>query len=507
MRTSFLLLSFATLTSIAIISNFWPGILWSLIVVGPIVLIGIYDIFQTKHTILRNFPVLGHFRYLLEGIRPEIMQYFVETDIEGRPYNRLNRSLVYQRAKNVTDTTPFGTQRDTYEVGYEWINHSIYPKLQHELNLEPKVRIGGKDCTQPYECSLLNVSAMSYGSLSNRAVLALNHGAKKGGFAHNTGEGGVSPYHLKHGGDLIWQIGTGYFGCRAEDGSFSEERYSKTVTSPNIKMIELKISQGAKPGHGGILPAKKNTPEIAGIRGVEPGTAVLSPPAHSAFDGPEGLMLFIKKLRDLSGGRPVGFKLCIGRKEEFTDICKAMISTGITPDFITIDGGEGGTGAAPVEFSNSVGTPYMDGLAFAHDTLISFGLRDEVKLGASGKITTGFHLVRAISLGADFCNSARAMMMALGCIQALQCNTNHCPVGVATQDKELIKGLNVKDKSDRVYNYHHKTIHSFVEMLGAAGISNPSDLNRSMINRRINETTVVSYEDIFPTAKENSLRP
>jgi glutamate synthase domain-containing protein 2 len=372
--------------------------------------------------------------------------------------------------------------------------------------MDPKVMIGEKNCTHPYACSLLNVSAMSYGSLSNRAILALNEGAKKGGFAHNTGEGGVSSHHLKHGGDLIWQIGTGYFGCRAEDGGFSEEKYIETIAAPSIKMVELKISQGAKPGHGGILPAKKNTPEIAQIRGVEAGTIVNSPPAHTAFNSPEGLLHFIKKLRDLSGGRPVGFKLCIGKKAEFEEICNAMISTGITPDFITVDGGEGGTGAAPVEFSNSVGTPYMDGLAFVHDTLLGYGLRKDIKIGASGKITTGFHMVRALSLGADFCNSARAMMMALGCIQALLCNTNQCPVGVATQDKELIKGLNVKDKSDRVYHYHHKTIHSFVEMLGAAGISDSSQLNRSMINRRIDETTVATYEDIFPTMTENYLK-
>ena len=505
MRTTFLLLSACILTTIGLVSIGWPPVLWSLILVGPLVLMGLYDMLQKKHTIRRNFPVVGNFRYLLESIRPEIMQYFVETDTEGRPYNRIYRSMVYQRAKNVTDTAPFGTQSDTYEVGYEWINHSIYAKGHDELDHHPRVTIGGKDCSQPYSCSVLNVSAMSFGSLSDRAVLALNGGAKKGDFAHNTGEGGVSPYHLKHGGDLIWQIGTGYFGCRAEDGGFSEERFRETVRHPQIKMIEVKLSQGAKPGHGGILPAKKNTKEIAAIRGVEPGTDVLSPPSHKAFSDPKGLLEFIARLRTLSGGRPVGFKLCIGKKSEFLSICQAMKDTGICPDFITIDGGEGGTGAAPVEFSNSVGTPYMDGLAFAHDALVGFGLRGDIKLGASGKIITGFHMARAIALGADFCNSARAMMLALGCIQALQCNTNHCPVGVATQDRGLIAGLNVSDKTERVYNYHHKTVQSFVEMLGAAGLASPPELTRDLINRRVSEREVLTYADIYPPIESGVL--
>lgn len=459
---------------------------------------------QRKHSIRRNFPVLGHFRYLLEGIRPEIMQYFVETDLEGRPFNRLSRSLIYRRAKNVSDKTPFGTQYDTYEEGYEWVGHSIYPTDYKEIRENLFVTIGEGRCSQPYKCSLLNVSAMSYGSLSNRAILALNGGAKIGDFAHNTGEGGVSPYHTKPGGDLIWQIGTGYFGCRSEDGGFSKEKYIKTVAHPNVKMVELKLSQGAKPGHGGILPAAKNTKEIANIRGVKPFTEVDSPPAHKAFSSAQGLLDFIENLREWSGGKPVGFKLCIGRPQEFVDICRAMHNSQKFPDFITIDGGEGGTGAAPVEFSDSVGMPMRDGLAFAHDMLMGFGLRDKLKLAASGKITTGFDMLRTVALGADFCYSARAMMMSLGCIQALQCHSNNCPVGVATQDKELIKGLIVKDKETRVANFHYKTVRSLAQIMGGAGMKNATDIRRKLILRRTAVKTVESYEQIYPSVEFNS---
>ncbi len=477
---------------------------WVFAIVGPIILVGIYDVFQTKHTILRNFPVIGHFRYMLEGIRPEIMQYFVETDTEGRPFDRIDRSLIYRRAKNVTDTSPFGTQEDIYKEGYEWINHSIYAKSHHDVHIDTKVKIGGVDCKQPYNISIFNISAMSYGSLSNRAVEALNGGAKIGGFAHNTGEGGVSPYHLSHGGDLIWQVGTGYFGCRAQDGNFDPDKYKITVAHPEVKMVELKLSQGAKPGHGGILPAKKNTPEIAEIRGVEPGKAVLSPPYHKAFDTPLGLLKLVKQMRDLSEGKPIGIKLCIGNRQEFIEICDEMLATGIKPDFISVDGGEGGTGAAPVEFSDSVGTPLLDGLSFVHDTLVEKGLRDEIKIAAAGKIVTGFHIARALALGADFCYSARGMMMALGCIQALLCNTNTCPVGIATQDAKLIKGLNVGDKKDRVASFHKKTVDSFAELLLAAGITDKKELKRSHINRRISRIRTLTYEDIYPTVKTKS---
>lgn len=498
-RRIFLVLSLLLITAVVLISLYVKPIWWIFYLIGPLVLIGLYDIIQTRHAILRNFPIIGHFRYILEGIRPEIMQYFVETDTEGRPFDRIDRSLVYRRAKNATDTTPFGTQEDTYKAGYEWINHSLYAKSHHDFEVDTRVLVGGKDCTQPYSASVLNISAMSFGSLSKNAVEALNGGAKLENFAHNTGEGGISPYHLENGGDLIWQVGTGYFGCRNQDGTFSPEKFKETASFPSVKMIEIKLSQGAKPGHGGILPAKKNTPEIAKIRGVEPGTAVLSPPSHSAFTNPMEFMSFIKQVRELSGGKPIGFKFCVGVKREFEELCEAMVTTGITPDYIGVDGGEGGTGAAPVEFSDSVGTPFLDGLAFVHDTLVKYGLRDQLKISASGKVVTGFHLVRAIALGADFCQSARAMMMSLGCIQALLCNTNTCPVGIATQDRKLMKGLDVEDKTVRVASYHKKTIDSFKEIVLAAGLTDKDDLTRSHINHRIESNVIKTYEDMYPS--------
>ena len=373
------------------------------------------------------------------------------------------------------------------------------------MDHNPRVRFGGKDCQQPYESSVLNVSAMSFGSLSQNAILALNGGAKIGGFAHNTGEGGLSPYHLAPGGDIIWQIGTGYFGARTEDGKFSDEAFQKNATQPSVKMIEIKLSQGAKPGHGGILPAAKNTPEIAAIRLVKAGTTVFSPPYHSAFSTPTELILFVKRLRDLSGGKPVGFKLCIGRKAEFLSICKAMVKLNTFPDFITIDGGEGGTGAAPPEFTNFVGMPLMDALDFVDNALRGFGIRKEMKLIASGKVLTGFHILRAMALGADTCNCARAMMMALGCIQALECNKNTCPTGVATQDPYYMKGLVVNDKKVRVANFHKNTVESFVELLGAAGLSHPDEINRSHVYRRVFMNMVKTFEEIYPTIPEGSL--
>ena len=452
-REKFILISIIVVVLIVGIAVFWQSILWSLIIIMPLIIIGIYDILQTKHTIRKNFPLIGNLRYLLEKIRPEIMQYFVETDTEGTPINRQFRSLIYQRAKGSNDTMAFGTQADVYRAGYEWMNHSLYPIDHKEMVASPRVTVGGPDCKKPYNASLLNISAMSFGSLSKNAILALNKGAADGNFAHNTGEGGISPYHLEAGGDLIWQIGTGYFGCRTKEGDFCVDTFIKKATLDNVKMIEIKLSQGAKPGHGGILPASKNTEEIAKIRDVQAHTDVNSPPGHTAFSSPSELLDFVKLLRDNSGGKPIGFKLCIGDTQDFIDICKEMISKSIKPDFITIDGGEGGTGAAPVEFSNSLGTPLRDGLSFAYDTLKEFGLKGEIKLIASGKIFTGFHIARVVAIGADMVNSARAMMLAIGCIQARECNTNTCPVGVATQNKSLMKGLNVPDKAKRVASY------------------------------------------------------
>lgn len=498
-REQFILISIVVLAAIGGLSLVWPSAVWFLIPVVPVVILGFYDIQQKHHTILRNFPVVGHFRYLLEKFRPEIMQYFVETDTQGRPIDRIQRTLVYERAKGVNDTTPFGTQEDVYSEGYEWMEHSIYAKDGNELDEDPRVLVGGKACKQPYSASVLNVSAMSFGSLSKNAIMALNSGAKMGGFAHNTGEGGLSPYHLEPGGDLIWQIGTGYFGCRTKEGNFSADLFQEKAAHKSVKMIEIKLSQGAKPGHGGILPAIKNTEEIAAIRHVKPHTTVFSPPYHTAFSDAVGLLHFVQQLRELSDGKPIGFKLCVGRKEEFVDICKAMLSTGILPDFITVDGGEGGTGAAPVEFSNSLGMPLRDGLAFVCDTLTGFDLKKDIKVIASGKIISGFHMARAVALGADMCNSARAMMLALGCIQALECHENTCPTGVATQNKSLMRGLVVEDKSKRVASYHGKTVHSFVELVAATGNSHYSQLSRAHIKRRVSMDKVMRYDEIYPT--------
>ncbi|CAN5330711.1 FMN-binding glutamate synthase family protein [soil metagenome] len=497
-RQIFIISSFVAVVAILLLSLISPYFLLSFIVIAPIIVIGVIDITQKKQTIRRNFPIIGNFRYLLEKVRPEIMQYFVETDTEGKPINRLYRSVIYQRAKKETSTSPFGTQWDVYRAGYEWIDHSIYAANPADLEQEQRVWVGGKDCLKPYLASRLNISGMSFGSLSKNAVLAMNTGAKIGNFAQNTGEGGLSPYHLGPGGDLIWQIGTGYFGCRTENGEFSPELFQEKATLDNVKMIEIKLSQGAKPGHGGILPAAKNTEEIAAIRHVKPHTIVNSPPAHTAFISAEGLMGFIKQLRELSGGKPVGFKVCIGKKAEFVEICEAMITTGIKPDFIAIDGGEGGTGAAPIEFADSIGMPLRDGLSFAVDTLNGYDLKKDIKVIASGKVFNGFHIARLIAIGADMVNVARAMMLATGCIQALQCHTNTCPTGVATQDERLIKGLVVSDKAQRVANFHEATIERFSELMAAAGVVAADELSREHINRRVGATQILKYSDIYP---------
>jgi glutamate synthase domain-containing protein 2 len=496
MRKTFYHFTIGSLTLVFGLGSFWhPAfhVLWGLI---PLLAVGLYDCMQTKHAIRRNFPILGHGRYLMELIRPEINQYFVESNSDGKPFSREVRSVVYQRAKKQLDTLPFGTQTDVYAVGYEWMNHSLAPV--HASHEKPRVIVGGKDCKQPYSASIFNISAMSYGALSKNAVLALNKGAKIGGFAHNTGEGGLSPYHLEPGGDIVWQIGTGYFGCRDKSGEFNIEEFKKRATLPNVKMIEIKLSQGAKPGHGGILPAGKVTQEISEIRGVDMGRDVVSPPAHTTFNSPVGLLEFVRTLREASGGKPVGFKLCIGKRREFLSIAKAMLKTQILPDFITVDGAEGGTGAAPLEFSNSVGTPLNDGLVFVHNTLVGIGVREQIRIIAAGKITTGFNIASKLALGADMCNSARGMMFALGCIQALRCNTNACPTGVATQDPELVKGLSVPDKAQRVANFHQETVKSFFEVIGAAGLANAQDLKPWHIERRTSAMETLNYGEIYP---------
>jgi len=505
MRKAFIAIAAFLVTLTVMLGLTYPPLWWIAIFTFPIVLLGIYDLYQPKHSIVRNYPVVGRLRYFMEDLRPKVYQYFVESDTNGKPFSRLSRSLIYQRAKMENDTIPFGTQLDVYENGYEWLSHSIAAISHHELDENPRVLVGGPNCLQPYSASIYNISAMSFGSLSQNAILALNGGAKMGGFAHNTGEGGISDYHKNPGGDLIWQIGTGYFGCRHPDGKFNDEAYAEKAQSPQIKMIEIKLSQGAKPGHGGILPARKVTPEIARIRLVKEGFDVISPPAHSEFRTPLEMLGFVKKLRDLSGGKPVGIKLCIGRRSEFFAICKAMVETGTYVDFITVDGGEGGTGASPQEFSNAVGMPLREAVAFVYDVLTGFGLKKHIKIISSGKVASGFDLVKNIALGADLCNSARGMMFALGCIQALECNSNTCPTGVATQDASLMKGLVVEDKTVRVFNFHRLTVASAVELLGAAGLHHTHELTRAYVNRRMAPNIMQSYMETYPYIPEGSL--
>lgn len=460
---------------------------WFYVFIFPLVLVGIYDVLQKRHTILRNFPILGHLRFILEFFRPEIQQYFIANDNSELPFNRETRSIIYQRAKSVRDTVPFGTDRDILAIGYTWVLHSLAPKAHSEV--EQRLLVGGPDCTKPYLASRLNISAMSFGALSANALMALNKGALLGSFAHNTGEGGLSPYHLQ-GGDIIFQIGTAYFGCRNAEGQFDEEEFTKEATREQVKMIEIKLSQGAKPSHGGILPASKLTEEIARVRKVKMGQDVLSPLAHSTFDTPRGLLFFIKRLRELSGGKPVGFKLCIGRRDQFLGICKAMLETNILPDFITVDGAEGGTGAAPLEFTNHVGEPLEAGLVFVHNALVGVNLRQKIRVICSGKIASGFDMVEKLALGADMCNSARGMMMAVGCVQSKQCNANTCPTGVATQNHRLQKGLVVEEKKYRVANFHKNTMRSFLEIVGAMGLTDPSLLRPYHLMRRVSAEEV-----------------
>lgn len=457
--------------------------------------LGVYDVLQTHHSILRNYPVLGHMRFFFEGIRPEIRQYLIESDNDEEPFSRDHRSLVYQRAKGQEDARPFGTRERVYDAGYSWITHSVQPA--HIEDYDFRITIGGTACKRPYSASIYNISAMSFGSLSGNAIEALNTGAKMGGFAHDTGEGSVSRYHKAGGGDLIYQLASGYFGSRAENGSFDPEKFRATASLEQVKMIELKLSQGAKPGHGGLLPASKISPEIAEARGVPMGKDCVSPAAHSAFSTPIEMMQFINELRNLSDGKPVGFKLCIGHRREFMCIVKAMLETGITPDFIVVDGGEGGTGAAPVEFTNHVGMPMIEGLTFVHNTLRGAGLRDEVRIAAAGKVVSAFDIARALALGADWCNSARGFMFAIGCIQAQACHTNHCPVGVATQDKTRMRALNVDHKSARVARFHKNTMEALGEMTAAAGLYHPSGFKPHHMMMRQGDKNMVEASDVF----------
>jgi glutamate synthase domain-containing protein 2 len=482
-----------------------PAVWWlpGLGLFGGLTALGIHDLLQTRHAVLRSFPIAAHLRFILERMRPEMRQYFFEDEKRGSPFSRDRRAVVYQRAKSVLDKRPFGTQYEVYDAGFEWLDHSIAPRTLAEPNF--RTIVGGPDCTRPYSASVFNISAMSFGALSQNAIRALNTGAAMGGFAHDTGEGGLSPHHLAPGGDIIWEIGSGYFGARTPDGQFSPERFAATAAQPQVKMVELKLSQGAKPGHGGVLPAAKVSPEIAATRGVPMGQDCISPSSHSAFATPDGLLRFISDMRRLSGGKPAGFKLCIGHRWEFLAICKAMLETGLYPDFIVVDGKEGGTGAAPMEFMDHIGTPMREGLNFVHNALIGIGARDRVRLGASGKIITGFDIARTMALGADWCNAARGFMFALGCIQSQSCHTDHCPTGVATQDPVRQRALVAKDKAPRVYNFHAQTLHALSELVAAAGLDHPGQLRPEHLFRRDATHGVISFAALYPTLRQGEL--
>ncbi|MCC5792949.1 MAG: FMN-binding glutamate synthase family protein [Legionellaceae bacterium] len=495
MKSFFYITALGGIALTMIIGHFWTPMHLLFILLIPYFLIGLYDLHISTHNILRNYPVFGHLRYILEMIRPEMQQYFVATNQSERPFSREIRSLVYQRAKKLNDTLPFGTQHDIMADQYEFAQHSIAPK-----KVDPeaqRIMVGGESCSKPYLASRLNISAMSYGALGHNAIESLNWGAKLGNFAHNTGEGGLSPYHLKHGGDIILQIGTGYFGFRTRDGNFDADKFAKKAQLDVVKMIELKISQGAKPSHGGLLPAAKISQEIADIRDIPMGEDCDSPPYHKAFSTPIELLQFIQQLRHLSEGKPIGFKLCIGKPHEFMAICKAMLETGILPDFITVDGAEGGTGAAPFEFVNRLGTPINEALPFVHNCLVGLNLRQHIRIIASGKVATGFQMMQKIAIGADMCNAARAMMFSVGCIQALKCNTNMCPTGVASQDPSRNEAIIPEEKRFHVQNFHAATIKSFLDLTGAIGVAHPDELQPAHILKRIETNNVVSYQELY----------
>ena len=462
---------------------------------GSLAALAAHDLLQRRHSILRNYPVVGHMRFLLEDIRPEIQQYFIEQNWAGRPFDRDVRSIIYERAKGTMEEQPFGTELEVNEVGQEWLVHSTAPVP--EPDDPPRVEVGGPDCTQPYSMALVNVSAMSFGALSANAIRALNKGAAAGGFAHDTGEGGLSPYHLENGGDLVWEVGTGYFSTRTDDGDFDAHEFADKSAGSSVKMVSLKLSQGAKPGIGGVLPAAKVSKEIADIREVPQGEKCVSPPSHRVFSTPTELIEFIARMRDLAGGKPAGFKLCVGSRVDVLAMCKAMVEVGTAPDFIVVDGSEGGTGAAPLEFEDHVGMPLTHGLITVHNALVGVGLRDRVRLGASGKVATGSDVVKRMIQGADYTNSARSMMMAVGCIQAKKCHTDACPVGVATQSPRRQRALDVDDKAERARRYQEATVAEAVKLMAAMGVDHPEHLHPSMLRRNVSVTENRSYAELF----------
>ncbi|MEU4217241.1 FMN-binding glutamate synthase family protein [Actinoplanes sp. NPDC026623] len=492
-----ILLGLVVLVALMVWATVTVSLWWlvAVVVLGMLLLLGCFDLVQRRHSVLRNFPLLGHARFLLEKIRPEIQQYFIERNYDGRPFDRDVRTVVYERAKGIHGEQAFGTERDVNAVGYEYVVHSTAPQQAPEE--QPRVRVGGPDCTQPYDMALLNVSAMSFGALSANALRALNRGAAAGGFAHDTGEGGLTEYHLEGGGDLIWELGSGYFGARTGNGDFDPDMFADKAAHPAVKCVSLKLSQGAKPGIGGVLPAAKVTREIAQARGVPEGEKCVSPAAHRVFRTPRELVLFLARMRELAGGKPVGFKLCLGSRRELLAICKAMRAESITPDFIVVDGSEGGTGAAPLEFEDHVGVPLTDGLIAVHNALVGTGLRDRIRIGAGGKVSTGIDVVKRIVQGADYTNAARAMMMAAGCIQAQMCHTNRCPVGVATQHPRRARALDVPDKSERVRRYQQATISQAQQLIAAMGLSGPHELTPAMLHRRIDHTTTRTYDELY----------
>ncbi len=477
--------------------HYFPAVLFS-----ALGFIGTWDLLQTRQTVRRNYPVLAHFRYALESIGPEIRQYFIETDTEENPFSRQQRAIVYQRSKNVMDKRPFGTQMDVYADDYEWINHSLMPTKidSHDF----RITIGAGRA-KPYSASVFNISAMSFGSLSANAIRALNEGAKRGGFFHDTGEGSISQYHRERGGDLVWEIGSGYFGCRDSAGNFSEEKFVINAASDQVKMIEVKLSQGAKPGQGGILPGAKVSPEIAAARDVPVGVDCVSPAKHSAFSTPKELLEFIDRLRNLSGGKPVGFKFAVGHPWEWFGIAKAMHETNILPDFIVVDGGEGGTGAAPLEFTDHVGAPLREALLLVHNTLVGLNLRQHIRIGAAGKVVTAFDIARTLALGADWCNAARGYMFALGCIQSQSCHTDRCPTGVATQDPTRQKALVPEDKATRVFYFHENTVKALKELVAAAGLQHPDEIGPEHIIRRVSSTEVRALAILHRFLKQGDL--